>query len=430
MNRILVFGIALLAFSYPIVTSWLLILGVDTTLGNVAVKALITGLFLLVLIFGRARNFDGIIAASPLLIFFVFYGCRLLFDVILGDVVHVGQSKFYTLAYFFGLTLLPAIVTSLHLTKADAPLLHRWLFWAVIAANVSILVYMASEGVLETTEVFSGRFEVKGELEGTTVLNPIMVGLMGAILVAYTVGRLGAFALPSPWQQAYHGALLAAGGSNILAGASRGPALALGVTILVTLYLLVRSNSGARGLKLRGKLWIYGGALAAVLLYLIITQSETVFLFQRFAMMFDQSMGRVVELRHVIFSQAWQDFLSAPILGFSYMTSGGYMPHNMFLEALMATGLVGSVFLLLAMIAVLRGGWRLLLGRAGSAGISVALAGLCLFIVGLSSGSVGQFPEYWIFLTIVMVLGATTRLPQARRGGEFTSGSRGRGTSL
>lgn len=417
MNRLLACAIALLVFSYPIATTWLLQLGLDTSLGNAVIKASITGLFLLVLLFGRNWNSDGFRAASWLLIFFTFYGGRLLFDVVIGNVLYVGQSKLYTLAYFFGLTFLPALAISLNLKKEDSLLLHRWLFIAAIIANASILFYISNQGALGSADAFSGRFEVQGELQGTAVINPIMVGLMGAILVAYTVGRLGTFALATPWQQAYHGALLMAGGANVLVGASRGPALALGLTLALTFFLLIRGSAGALGLKLRGKLWVYGGALIAGLIYLLLTRSESIFLFARFTTMFDTSAGRAFELRDIIFDQAWHDFLSEPVFGYSYMTSGGYSPHNIFLEALMATGVVGSFFLLPAMVAAVRGAWRILLGQVGAPGVSIALAGVVLFIVGLTSGSVGQFPEFWIILTIVTVLGAKGHALQARPAG-------------
>lgn len=417
MNRLLACAIALLVFSYPIATTWLLQLGLDTSIGNAAIKAATTGLFLLVLLFGRKWNPEGFRAAAWLLIFFTFYGGRLLFDVVIGNVLYIGQSKLYTLAYFFGLTFLPAIAISLNLKKEDSALLHRWLFIAAIIANASILFYISNEGVLGSADAFSGRFEVQGELQGTTVINPIMVGLMGAILVAYTVGRLGTLALSTPWQQAYHGALLMAGGANVLIGASRGPALALGLTLALTFFLLVRGSAGALGLKLRGKLWVYGGALIAAVIYLMLTRSESIFLFARFTSMFDSSAGRAVELRDVIFDQAWHDFLSEPVFGYSYMTSGGYSPHNIFLEALMATGVVGSFFLLPAMVAAVRGAWRVLLGQVGAPGVSIALAGVALFIVGLTSGSVGQFPEFWIILTIVTVLGTKSHALQARPAG-------------
>lgn len=426
MNRVLACALALLVFSYPIATTWLLYLGLNTSAGNAAIKAIIATLFAMVVVFGRRHNSCGLKDSLPLIAFFAIYGCRLLFDVVLENIVYIGQSKIYTLGYFFGLTLLPAAAVAINLRKEDTPLLHRWFFIAAIVANVSILFYISNEGVLASADAFSGRFEVQGELEGTAVLNPITVGLMGAILVAYTIGRLGAFALASPVQQAFHGALLVLGGGNLLMGASRGPALAIISVLLLTVALLVRSGTGARGIKLRGKLWIYGGCLLAGLLYLIVTQSETIFLFQRFSLMFDPSAGRAFELRDVIFAQAWQDFLSAPVFGFSYMTSGGYSPHNIFLEALMATGVVGAVFLLPAMVAAVRGTWRLAVGAVGPTGVSLALAGVCLFIVGLTSGSVGQFPEFWIFVTIVTVLGAKTRLPQAAPGQE-PSGGRGLG---
>ena len=429
MKKILALAITLLVFSYPIVTSWVLFFGYDTSAANAATKALIAGLFLFVIVFGRTKNLNSLIAAAPLIIFFLFYAIRLLYDVMLLDVIYFGQSKFYTLAYFFGLTLLPVLAIAINIKKEDAPLLSQWLFVGAILANASILLYVQNAGVLGTADAFSGRFEVKGDLEGTTVLNPIMIGLMGAILVAFTIGRLGTLALATPWQQAFHGALIVAGGSNILIGASRGPALALGVALLLTLFLLVRGGAVARGGRLKGKLWVYGGVMAAGLMYLVITRSDTMFLFERFASMFDPDMGRTIELRDVIYAQAWQNFLEAPVFGYSYMTVDGYSPHNIFLEALMATGVVGSFFLIPTMYAAVLGGWRLLLGRSGREGVPIALVGACLFIVGLTSGSVGQFPEFWVFLTIVMTLGAKARAPRRRREGGFLRDADLRGVS-
>jgi hypothetical protein len=406
MNKVLALAISLLIFGYPIFTTLFLYFDFNTAAGNAAVKGSIVLLFLAVIMFSSTRSTIGIRAAAPLLIFFAIYAFRLLYDVMILDVVYFGQSKIYTLGYFFGLTFIPALAIALYLKKEDIGLLHNWMFYAAVIANVALMLYISNEGVLGSTDAFSGRFEVEGQLEGTAVLNPITVGIMGAILVAYTVGRLGSFSLASPAQQAFHGAMLVVGGTNVLVGASRGPALALAAALLMMLVLLLRSSSGAKGLKLGGKLWVYGGVGLAGLLYLVITRSETIFLFERFSMMFDPSAGRAFELRDVIYAQAWQDFLGAPVFGFSYMTSGGYSPHNLFLESLMATGVVGSVFLLPIIFNAARGTWRLLLGAVGPAGLSIGLAGICLFIVGLTSGSVGQFPEFWALLTIVTVLSA------------------------
>lgn len=410
MTNLLTPAIVLLLFSYPLSTVVLLQLDMRTATNSAIVKGVVVAIFLAALIFQK-RSLQGVRVAAPLLILFAVYGIRLIYDVLLLDIVYVFQSKFYTLSYFFGLTLLPTVAAALCLPHESVERLHKWMFASAIITNVMLLYFFSMDGPIDNT-AFSGRFEIEGELEGTTVLNPIMVGLMGAVLIAFTMGRLAVIASASPFQQGYHGALIVLGGANLLLGASRGPAVAFTAIFLITLYFLARSHLTTTGLRFRRNLWLFAILLLGALSYLVMLDSLSIQLFDRLALMFDDQAGRPIEERDFIYAEAWNDFLSSPLVGFSYMTTTGYSPHNIILGTLMATGLVGGVFLLFALFRAMRGTLNMLRGSAGPWGFSIALAAICFFVLGMTSGSVDRFPEFWIFFTIVTIFGNPQKIMQ------------------
>lgn len=415
MNKLLTLAIVLLLFSYPLTTVLLLQLDMRTSTNSAIVKGVVVATFLAALIF-QQRSLQSLRVAAPLLVLFALYGIRLIYDVLLLDIVYVFQSKFYTLSYFFGLTLLPTVVAALCLPHENVERLHKWMFVAAIMTNAALTYLVFSTGGLIDDTAFTGRFEIEGELEGTTVLNPILVGLMGAVLIAFTMGRLAVIVSASPFQQAYHGVLIVLGGVNLLLGASRGPAVAFMATFLITLYFLARSHLATKGLRFRRSLWLYAVLLVGALSYLVMLDALSIQLFDRLALMFDDQAGRPIEERNFIYAEAWNDFLSSPIAGFSYMTTTGYSPHNIILGTLMATGLVGCVFLVFALFRAARGTFNMLRGSAGPWGFSIALAAICFFVLGMTSGSVGQFPEFWIFFTTVTILGNPQKIMQRRVG--------------
>jgi hypothetical protein len=83
----------------------------------------------------------------------------------------------------------------------------------------------------------------------------------------------------------------------------------------------------------------------------------------------------------------------------------------------MATGAFGGIFILIAHYLGLRGYWRMLNGSLGTHGYSLALVGICFLITGLLSGSIGQFPEVWLFLGLAATLG--NHQDAARRRADF-----------
>jgi hypothetical protein len=398
--------IILILFSYPILTVWLTLFGFETSVFNLALKAFIVSLALLGLVIFRPISGPGLSAMTPLLAFYAVLGIRLIYDVGILGLVDVFQSPIYVFGYFFGLTLLPAILLAIRLQPSDLWPLHRLFVVGLVLANVSVLFFSATRDVTAET-AFSYRAEQAGLEAGTAVLGPIMIGTLGAMLGAYAMGRVAMDHRLGLAGQAVHGAFLLLGGLNILFSGSRGPALAFGIVFLIIVATLVSSPLRDRSFRARGAGWLYAALAVIALVFLLAFTQQEIFLFERFQSMYEGEVTAAGEERNYIYSQAWADFLSSPIIGRSYMvSSGNYAAHNFVLEALMATGVLGGMLFALGVFRALVGTGRLLLGAAGPKGFDLALCMVCLLVVGTTSGSVRETPELWAMAAIMTIFSA------------------------
>ena len=135
--------------------------------------------------------------------------------------------------------------------------------------------------------------------------------------------------------------------------------------------------------------------------------------------MYESRSGGIQEERDFLYSVAWNDFLSAPLFGNAYVLSiDATTPHNVPLEVLMSVGLIGAVFFAVAMAFAAVALWRMLNGARGDRGYTLALASLCLLTMGLTSFSIGQSPELWIFIALVTVIGRSQRPDTHKTAGE------------
>ena len=194
--------------------------------------------------------------------------------------------------------------------------------------------------------------------------------------------------------------------------ASRGPAVAFIMVIFVTIYSLFRfrvSDSDS-GQKTQNSTWFYLFGMLAVLLYLVVASDMDIFLFDRFSMFYENRSGGGAEERDFLYANAWADFLESPLFGNSYVVSiGAASPHNVFLESLMAVGLLGTAFFSIVLLRAFAALWKLINGSMGQFGYTLALSALCLMILGLTSYSIGQSPDLWIFVALITLISGSSR---------------------
>ncbi len=280
---------------------------------------------------------------------FGLFGIRLLYDVVGLDIVPPLASANYILLYFFGLTLLPALSIALAFDAEDMEVLHKWLFWTLVLTNLALFYYVAIEAQdLATDNALAYRFQVTGQDDATSVLNPITISLMGAVLLLFVIGRFAVFSRMSLLSQAVHIGIFGVGLANMLLGGSRGPVVAFVFGLVFVAISVLRGNSrGNLQLRIRPRIWVYLGLMVAGGVAFALYSDLTIAAFDRFRTMFDGSGSRIIEERDYIAAAAWGDFKKSPIIGYSYITMNGTaLAHNVFLESFMALGILGGACIL------------------------------------------------------------------------------------
>jgi len=411
---LLVAGVAMITFGYQLTTPILLSIGVNMSDANFMIKAVTVGAFTLLAAGGLAGGKTFRMRGIILLAFMIILGARLLYDVMALDILPIFQSKFYVLSTYFALTIIPVFAILLVLHPKDMKRAHNALYWLLVAANVALVAYIATGGIITSENVFAGRFEVRGDVESTSVLNPIGVGMVGASLASIAIGRLTALRSMNVPGQLFTLAMIILGIANMFTGGSRGPALGLAFVLLVTVYTLIRGLPGGGLIRPRMAMWIYGGVVAAAFAAIIVSQAMSIQVFDRFTMMFEARMAGGREERDYALETAFLDFLGSPFFGSGYLTSiGRQFPHNIVVDALMATGVVGFAVFFVAMFWTGRGLLRMIHGHAGAHGFGIAMVAICVLTLGMTSGAAVQSPDFWAVVAMVIVLGNVRRPPSA-----------------
>lgn len=404
MNRKLIsIFIAMACFSYPLTTVIFLKANLPTGELNFFIKAFMAIVYLTVLISSLKKTFVFNKAYLPLSCFFIIYGIRLLIDVLIRDIHMSGYSSSYVLSYFFLLTFLPVITLFFSSRFIDAESIHNWTMRFLILSNLALFIYALLDNHFDITVFFSGRIQSTDEISGYSVLNPITFGLMGASLSVFCLGKLS-FEKNDYLSQAILIFYTMIGMSNMLLGASRGPFFGFAISLTVLATLLFRRQRQVAPNRMKTLLYL----VLTVLVLALIATSENIssFLFDRLSSFFEDRASGAKEERDYQFYTAWQDFLNEPLLGSSFVTSSdNFYPHNIPLEVFMATGLVGGVLFILAVICLLFAIRRIFQGRSGMFAIPLGLVGICFLFSGLTSGSIHSSPEFWVFFSLLTIIG-------------------------
>jgi O-Antigen ligase len=411
----LAIAIALTCFSYPLTTVVLKVVGTNVSTFNILIKALTAALFMLVFIARRNSLTVSPSISAPLLIFLLIYSVRLIYDIFYLDIRQGGSSPFYTTSYFFLLTFVPVFVMALVLKMEDIHRTALVCYWTLVFACLVVAAYTLFGGEIDSSEVFSGRVQIEGEIEGTALLGPIHIGLVGASLAAMAMGRLAFVPNLTFSARAVQLGLVALGLMNVLFAGSRGPLVGifLAIVFLAASYFLPRMNA-SRTSTFAGVLLLLGPLV--LIYYLSNIDHESVYLLERVSSFFTDRAAGATEERDFIYQAAWLDFLDYPVFGRSMVVSlTGFGAHNLALEVLMATGVFGGAFFAVATMILFASFSRVLRGAAGSDAACLLLACVPIFVLSLTSGSIAEGPSLWVAFGLYSVIGARFCFFRARQ---------------
>jgi hypothetical protein len=233
-------------------------------------------------------------------------------------------------------------------------------------------------------------------------LNPISVGHLGVSLflislwpILFIRDRLGG------WQRIGIGAGVLLGLYLTVAAASRGPIVAL---IFVLLSYVAAFNPK--------RAWKVVILLCMVLAvgYVVAAHFQKAGDFDTLSRIAGALSGNdsAVALREKSLTGAVSQFLDSPLIGDSLeVRSTHFYPHNVIIESLMATGIVGGIPFILVIIAGLRAAYRVVQTRSENGW--VALLFIQYLVAAQFSGALYSVTPFWAFL------GATISLSTACR---------------
>lgn len=306
-----------------------------------------------------------------LFLFWAIYLARLAWDM----AVEVDGAA-DALVYFTATALAPAL--ALCLAKLD---------WVATARRLVLLGAICASLALATVffewNVGLSHDETGGRLAYAR-LNPILLG-HAAVSTVIAIMSLMTLRLGLLRTLIYFAVAVMAITYMVLSGA-RGPVVALALCSMVFAW------------KTRRWSWfVVLGGLAAALFFL--DDTEMVLATRLLALASEDLEDTSALHRIEVVSNALGQFMENPVFGNAYIEPIEQIyPHNLFVEALMATGIIGTFVLIMLLWRAFRRSLRLMRG-------GVYLFPLLLLqwlIAAQFSGAIWSFPQLWVLLPIVL----------------------------
>lgn len=340
-----------LAF-YPLVGIFSVSIGVvNTTPIAIAYRAVYLLLSLiLILTYLPSFSYQKINLAIPsLLLFWAIYVVRMYHDLIVEGHTEGYMSKgfFFYLTYGVGGCLIPSVAIGLAAKSIDYKQLLNALLLFFFICNVALMLFLVQENGL-SAQIFQYRLRV-----GDSVVSPIVLAQYGGALLilagtSWLSGKKGSIFLIL---------FMLLGAILIFLGSSRGPLLSAFGCVLFVLI----DHFWIKAKKL--SYWLHASAAAGVLMWFIVRvvapNLTSISLLNRVSTTVDSGQG--LEERAVQWTAAWNQFVNSPIWGDLLVENAyNFYPHNMILEVLISTGLLGVISLFPAIGVLL---WRIISRR-------------------------------------------------------------------
>ncbi len=395
--------ILLLCFYYPFAASLITIFNLPSTIINITVRAVIILISILLVLFGillKKSNFKLTYGQLFLIIFWVIYSVRIVFDL-QNDVQFLGYNNSYVYGFAFGNILLPILAIIYWGNYINLKNIETILFAIFSISNLLIILSIYLKANTFDFTIFSQRLSLDSEAnsEFGSVLNPITISYCGSLLTIITfyfiLYKNFKFKLLLSFP-------LLLGIATLFIGASRGPLF----TGIFTIILLIVSKYHR---ILQKKLFLIkvslilifsGVALPVIIPYII--PSEEIILVNRVNEFYEDRKTNESEERDFLIEGAINDFLDSPIIGKQFvLTYNNFYPHNIFVEVLMATGIVGAIFFLGFMVPLFKKCYYLFFDKKNEFFLLVIIF-IPIIMGTLFSGSLFMSTDLWAWGTFLL----------------------------
>jgi O-antigen ligase len=387
-DKLIGVSIVTLMFTFPISSGFISVLGLNSTVINFSIRAIISLMLIFVFFLSLKITIPKLDILQQLIAVFLFiYTVKILYDIeILG--IQIGSSTPLTLyAMYFGNIILPVMVLIIFQDKIRI-IDDNIIFWILLISCASIVLPILLLGSNGLYELFLARnvLASDGSGEEKAILNPITIGLHGELLAIVSIilndknkkNSISIYKLG-----------IIVGVLTMILGASRGPIL--GFTICLFIFTLYRLNN-LRKLSISGTI-VFLLILSFAFFLVFNLNSDDFYVIERLNSLNED------DTRKQLLSSALSDFYKNPIFGHQFVLSdGGWYPHNIYLESFMSLGIIGgSVFIILILFTLIKI-FKIFLNKQKTLFITAFIM-LIYIIVGLTSSSLYGFYYFWIWIT-------------------------------
>jgi len=377
--------------------------GFSTTPVSVGFRAFVLALSVLLILVGvsHSRRNEIHVGYFSLVFFYSIYLVRLVYDLSIKEIALSSalQSSTYIYLFAIGSTFLP-ILAGLPLSgKLDFKKINNIILTISFIQAISIAyIFFQIYGV--SLDAIASRHIIATAMEESNIgqpINPIIIsrsgGYLALLIVFFKPKRLFYKFIK------YCGLVL--GIVLLLLGASRGPLLALIISYLLVAFLYILREK--KNFKWLIRVGIGFTLLLGLIYFLSLSYKELdINMLDRMISMFDGSQrSSKSEVRTVIWNNAWNQFISSPIVGNKIVENSTLnYPHNLFLEVLMSVGLIGFIPFVISIYYAFKKGFELLFNGYQS----VFFLFFFGFISMLFSGSIFLSPEFWVTMVLIFLV--------------------------
>ena len=354
-SHLVIILFTMLCFGFVVSSFIPLFMGLSTTPFNIAFRALYLAASLFLILKGTfllpREKYSW--TFWVVLVFIIFYSSRMTYDVYFQDMVF-KHSIVNLFLFSFGGNFIPFLAIALFAKRVDYDLLLKVTWYMLFISGILLLVLLYKIFGGLSIEMLAQRMALSAEEGKGNNINPITLSLYGSSLALMSLYFL-LFKNEVSKSVLIFGTLL--GMAILVMGASRGPQ----ITFAVCLVYMLATHTFRHRKRYKSKLNFAVGiaAVLAAILYLISKiDLNQIAMYKRFAD-FGEGLSSDTSAREKTWSLSWQQFLDAPIFGDAYLVrpwyglSYGTYPHNIYLEVLMATGILGAILFFPAMGALL-----------------------------------------------------------------------------
>jgi len=379
------------AFSgFPLAAALSSLLGVPSTPLSVFARGVVVGLSVYVLL--DCLRHDGMKSQQGRLFlmaaFWAPYIYRLINDTLLEH-VSLSRAPYEYWVWAVGACLMPSV--GLMTVNNQQALINAFSAVFVVTLFCSLVTIMYGTGA--TYDSTTGLYTEVGRLSVDS-LNPISAGHIGVTLILVSLWIL-ANRLGFKSRKVVLVAIISciAGGYLMIASGSRGPILAFAGALFFYLFTL-RLQRLARLFLIF--LPVFGFIAIGALL---VEENMQLTLLDRLVETPESEVAAKAG-RLYAFGGAIKQFVENPIFGDSLEEkSTGFYPHNIVLEGLMATGIVGGLPLIVIVLLGMRTSFFVLKGRAFHGW--VALLYIQYLLASLTSGAIYNSTEFWALTGLI-----------------------------